>query len=299
MRVLVCGANGFMGGHVAQALRQAGHELIAGVREPDRGRCDQRQIDFVGWQRATSWETCLSGADAVVNTVGVLRDRRHQPMQAIHTEAPRALFEACARQGVRRVIHVSALGIEGNPTLYARTKLAAESALLSLTQAGRVDGTVLRPSIVFGPGGDSSRLFMGLARLPWLCLPGPVIRARVQPIAVGELALGIARLLSPEGARAPRVLNVVGPRPLTLAAFIASLRRQAGHVAARTWPMPDLLTHWSARLGDSFPWAPWCTETLSLLAQDNVADPAPFAACLGRRATDPDHLLGGAPCATR
>lgn len=295
MRVLVCGARGFIGARVAEALQQAGHEVLRGVRAPAMGRADERQVDFVRWRQPEPWRTALAGVDAVINTVGVLRDSRQQPMQAIHAEVPEALFEACARQGVRRVIHISALGIEGNPTLYARSKLAAEAALLDRVQAGRLDGVVLRPSIVFGEGGDSSRLFTLLARLPLLCLPSPVTRARVQPIAVGELAQGMVRLLSPEGAGVQGGLNVVGPRALTLAEFIASLRRQMGHGPARVLPLPDLLTRWSARLGDEVPWAPWCTETLNLLAQDNVAAASAFEQLLGRAATAPDHLLACAP----
>lgn len=291
MRILLCGARGFIGDRVAETLQQAGHEVLRGVRAPTPGRSAERQVDFVNWRAPESWRTALMGVDAVVNAVGVLRDRRGQPMQAIHAEAPEALFEACARQGVRRVIHVSALGIEGNPTLYARTKLAAEAALLERVQAGRLDGVVLRPSIVFGRGGDSSQLFTMLARLPLLCLPAPVIRARVQPVAVGELAQGIAHLLSPQGMAVQGVLNVVGPEALTLAEFIASLRQQMGHGPARVVPLPGLLTRWSARLGDQVPWAPWCTETLALLAQDNVAAASAFEQVLGRPATAPEHLL--------
>ena len=295
MRVLVCGARGFIGARVASALQQAGHDVLLGVRAPAHGQVRERRVDFLRWRQPEDWRTTLVDVGAVVNAVGVLRDSPRQPMQAIHAEVPQALFEACARQGVRRVVHVSALGIEGNPTLYARSKLAAESALLSRVRDGRLDGVVLRPSIVFGEGGDSSRLFTLLARSPLLCLPSPVIRARVQPIAVGEMALGVARLLTPQGAAVQGVLNVVGPEALTLADFIATLRRQMGHGRARVLPLPDLLTRLSARLGDELPWAPWCTETLSLLAQDNVATAAAFEQLLGRSATSPDHLMACAP----
>lgn len=295
MRVLVCGARGFIGAAVVQALRQSGHEVLRGVRDPSEGRPDERRVDFVRWRHPEAWRSALTDLDAVVNTVGVLRNNRQQPMRAIHAEAPEALFEACARQGVRRVIHVSALGIEGNPTLYAHTKLAAEAALVERVQTGRLDGVVLRPSIVFGPGGASSDLFTLLARLPLLCLPSPVIQARVQPVAVTELAQGIAHLLSPEGAWLRGLLNVVGPKPLTLADFIASLRRQMGHGPARVLPLPAALTRLSARLGDHVPWAPWCSETLTLLAQDNVAPPAAFEQVLGRSATAPEQLLVGTP----
>ncbi len=291
MRVLVCGARGFIGTRVLEALERAGHEVLCGVRSPGPGRLTERQVDFVNGSDPEAWRAALTGVDAVVNAVGVLRDRKGQPMQAIHATCPEALFEACARQGVRRVVHVSALGIEGNPTLYARTKLAAEAALLERVQTGRLDGVVLRPSIVFGPSGDSSQLFTLLARLPLVCLPAPVIQARVQPVAVGELAQGIAHLLSSPGMAVQGLLNVVGPEPLTLADFIASLRRQLGHGPARVMPLPGLLTRLSAQLGDHVPWAPWCTETLSLLAQDNVAPASAFAQVLGRTATAPDQLL--------
>jgi len=306
MKVLVCGARGFIGAHIVSALRLAGMEAVEGVRHADSTASATRTVDFIGWRQASQWLPALQGIDAVVNAVGVLRDHPRRPMQAIHAEAPAALFAACAELGVRRVVQVSALGIEGNPTAYALTKLAAEDALQHLVHAQRVAGIIVRPSIVFGAGGDSSQLFTGLARLPVLCLPAPVIRARVQPIAVAELAQGIARLLA-EGDTASSgvhrsvwaqatqgvcpVLKAVGPEPLTLAAFIASLRAQLGHAPAQVLSLPNLLTRWSARLGDLVPWAPWCSETLALLAQDNIASAAAFTDILGRQPTPPDRLL--------
>ncbi len=306
MKVLVCGARGFIGARMVTALRRAGMDVVEGVRHADSAAPATREVDFIGWRQASQWLPALRGIDAVVNAVGVLRDHPRRPMQTIHAEAPAALFEACAQGGVRGVIQVSALGIEGNPTAYARTKLAAENALRQHVQAQRLAGIIVRPSIVFGPGGDSSQLFMGLARLPLLCLPAPVIHARVQPIAISELAQGIARLVSDAPSAsgdAPRsiwqqaaqgacpVLDAVGPAPLTLAAFIASLRKQLGHAPARVLPLPDALTRWSARLGDFVPWAPWCSETLALLAQDNIAPATAFTHILGRQPTPPNCLL--------
>jgi hypothetical protein len=72
---------------------------------------------------------------------------------------------------VQRVVHISALGIEGESTEYARTKLAAERQLLERSERGDLDGIVLRPSVVYGPDGESSRLFDALARLPRLPIP--------------------------------------------------------------------------------------------------------------------------------
>jgi hypothetical protein len=90
------------------------------------------------------------------------------------------------------------------------------------------------------------------------------------------------------------MLTAVGPEPLTLGEFIASLRAQAGRAPARVGTLPDILARWSARAGDLVPFVPWCSETSALLGADNIADPAPFERLLGRRATRFDARLSGA-----
>lgn len=283
MRVLLTGASGFIGQAVAKELAGAGHEVIS------LGRRSVPALDFTQATHPDTWRPHLVGVDAVVNAVGILRDSTRAAMDRIHDAAPRALFEACAQAGVRRVIHISALGIERNPTRYAQTKRAADEALLALTQAGRLDGLVLRPSVVFGKSGASSQLFVALSRLPFLMLPRPVLRARIQPLAVGELAEAIAALL----LRPDRVglIELAGPEALTLAEFIASLRTQRGASPARTWPLPHWATRTSAWLGDQVPISPWCSETLALLATDNVAAPGTLGQWLERPATPPSRLL--------
>lgn len=283
MRILLTGASGFIGKAVAKALARAGHEVIA------VGRRSRPAVDFTRAIHSDAWRPHLAGVEAVVNAVGILRDSARTPMHRIHDAAPRALFEACAQEGVRRVIQISALGIERNPTRYAQTKRAADEALLALNQAGRLSGLVLRPSVVFGKNGASSQLFIALSRLPLLMLPQPVLRARVQPLAVGELAEAIAGLLVRPGSVG--LMELAGPQALTLAGFIASLRAQRGAPPARTWPLPHWATHASAWLGDQVPVSPWCSETLALLATDNVAAPGRLAQLLGRPATPPSGLL--------
>ena len=288
MNVLLCGASGFVGRHIQAALAARGHQVRC------VGRHGQPVLDFRRALHADDWLPHLDGQNAVVNAVGVLRDSRRQPMAAVHDAAPRALFDACTQAGVRRVLHISALGIDGNSTLYARSKLAADAHLLTLTQAGQLDGVVLRPSVVFGLRGQSSRLFLALARLPVLCLPRPVRRARVQPLAVGELAEVVVHLVA---ATAPRgLIELGGPRALGLADFVAALRQQLGHGPARVVGLPDALTTLSARLGDWVPIAPWCSETLALLAQDNVTEPRTLRDLLGREPTPPESLLHLAHC---
>lgn len=288
MNVLVCGARGFVGRAACDALRRRGHRVIAGVSSAS-SRADTLCVDFARDVDAATWRPRLAGIDAVINTVGVLRDSRRRPIAAVHEQAPRALFEACAAVGVRRVVQVSALGIAGSQTAYARTKRAAEEALLAHVAAGRLDGVIVRPSLVFGHGGASSELFLALARLPFLLLPAAVRDTRVQPVAVSELGAVLAALA--EATDRGSTLAAVGPQALALGDFIASLRAQAGRAPARVATLPGALARWSARAGDVVPLSPWCSETLALLDTDNVADPQPFERVLGRRAMRFDALL--------
>ncbi len=279
MKVLVCGAGGFIGRHIVRQLRACGHEVREG-RTPE--------VDFSRDLDAAAWVPRIDGMDAVINAVGVLRDSRARPMNAVHHLAPAALFQACAQQGMRRVIHVSALGIDGNPTLYARSKLRAEATLRELHERGRLAPTILRPSIVFGRGGASSALFMNLARLPVLLLPGAALRARVQPVAVQDLAEAVATLLDADG---PLHLECVGPQQLTLADFIASLRAQLGLRPATVIPLAEWMSRVSARCGDYLPFQPWCSETLALLQQDNVGNDQLFSGLLAQPAIPPQDLV--------
>ncbi|MGM9514135.1 NAD-dependent epimerase/dehydratase family protein [Roseateles sp. DB2] len=293
-RVLVCGAQGFIGRHIVQALREAGFTVRAGVRVASASRLpggvEPCPMDFAQDTRPETWHVRVSDCEAVINAVGVLREQPGQSMDAIHHAVPAALFSACANTGVRRVLQVSALMPPDSRTRYAQSKRQAEAALLALRAEGRLDACVLRPSVVFGEGGASTALFQRLARLPWLPWPAQAVRPRIQPIRVEDLAAACARLLTvPESL--PATLDLVGPERFTLPDFIAALRQAQGRRPAQLLVLPAALGAASARMGDLCPSQPWGSETLALLGADNIADAAPLQALLGRT---PRSVLEGA-----
>ena len=149
MRILLTGATGFVGHHVAQALAAAGHEVVGCSRHrneslhrwPDLGWI---KADFTADLSPDAWRPRLTGFQAVINTAGLVRERPGQSFEAVNFEAPLALFRACAERGPRRVIQLSAPDCERDPRGYAATKLLAERALASLD----LDWTIVRASLM-------------------------------------------------------------------------------------------------------------------------------------------------------
>src|SRR5690606_7951177 len=128
----------------------------------------------------------------------------------IYHRAPQALFEAAAQNGVKRVIQISALGADTGTTPYFRTKKAADDVLPGLG----IDYVIVQPSIVFGPGGGSARLFSNMVRLPLIPLPGAG-NQRIQPVFIDDLVDVVIAILESSDPPATRI-PVDGPEALTL-----------------------------------------------------------------------------------
>ncbi|MEN9844294.1 MAG: hypothetical protein RLZZ612_2123 [Pseudomonadota bacterium] len=285
MNVLLLGATGFLGRHIAHALHAQGHEVLIPTL-PHGERFNLAQMCT-----PAAWHSQLQSGvgpdlvpDAVINAVGVLRERAGQPMHAVHALAPIALFTACAELGIRRVIQISALGIDGIATPYAQTKREADAALLALVEQGRLDAVVLRPSIVLGEGGASTALFNTLARWPLLVWPRRARQCQVQPLSVQDVAWGCTRLLVDQ-AEVTGVLAAVGEERASVPDWVALIRALHGHQPATVCTLPDAWAALSARGGDAIPVTPWGRNTWALLAQDNTAEAEAWRRVLGRPAS--------------
>lgn len=275
MRVLVTGAGGFIGSHLVAALHAAGHEVVAGVRDPEpvRRRLPVAAAIAVDFNRDTdpeTWLPRLGGVDAVVNAVGILQTRRGQSAEAVHHLAPAALFEACERAGVRRVIHLSAISADAAAgTPYAVTKLAGEEAL----RERDLDWVVLRPSLVYGEGSyGGTSLLRGLAGLPFVVpLVGRGEQA-FQPLHVDDLAALVAALVA-DRSIGRETLSPAGPDVLSLRQLLAHLRAWLGYPPAPFLEVPPALVRALARLGDLVGARTLNSTALRQLDYGNVAPP--------------------------
>ncbi|MYM28881.1 NAD(P)H-binding protein [Duganella sp. CY15W] len=291
MKVLILGATGLIGSHALQALRMAGCTAVGLSRRRPVGESPAawREADAGCMVAEQDWLPLLAGFDAVVNCVGILRETRDDDFDRLHRAAPVAMFAACERLGVRRVVQLSALGSQPDAaTGYWRSKGMADADLL----ARDLDATVIRPSLVYGEHGASSIVLRMLATLPILTMP-MAYRARVQPIHVDDLAEVIVRLVMVERA-IPGVLAVVGPRATSLAGYLADLRRgmQAAPALVLALPMP--LARVVARVTARMPSGVLTPESLLMLEQSadgsNTADAHATGALLGRPLRDPAHF---------
>ena len=222
----------------------------------------------------------------VVNAVGILRETKEQRFDILHGAAPRALFEACVAAGVRRVVQISALGADaGAHSAYHLSKRAADEFLLGLPLAA----VVVQPSLVYGPGGASARLFTGLASLPLIPLPGDGAQA-IQPVHVDDLIEAIAALAEGDGYTGQRV-PLVGPRPTTLRHFLADLRRALGLGPARFLAVPRPLVRLGATLGQHLPGSLLDQDSLAMLERGNTAPADTITGILGRAPRAPGDFI--------
>jgi len=282
MRVLLTGASGFIGSRLAAALADGGHEVLCAVRDvrsAERRQPRYRYVaaDFARDHDAAVWRPRLDGVDLVINAVGILRESREQRFEAIHVRAPQALFAACVAAGVPRVLQLSALGADEQArSRYHLSKRAADTALRALP----LSGLIVQPSLVYGPGGSSARLFTGLASLPLIPLPGRG-EQRVQPIHVDDLIAALLRLIEQRAAGSRRIA-LVGPQALSLRALLATLRTALGLGRAHFLPLPLPLVRLGAGLGRLLPASLLDAETLAMLERGNTADASDTARLLGR-----------------
>ncbi len=216
--VVVFGGSGFIGKQVVRALAKRGARVRVVMRRPHLGHelrvaGDVGQVQLVqgNVRFPESVERALDGADAAVNLVAVLNESGKQSFEALHVEGARAIAEACAKRGVRRLVHISALGASPGGAKYARTKYRGERAVLEQMSGA----TILRPSLVFGAEDAFFNRFAAMAQtmsalpLGFLPLIGGG-KTRFQPIFVGDVADAVCAALEKHDARG-RVYELGGP----------------------------------------------------------------------------------------
>jgi len=277
-RVFVTGATGFVGHAVVQALCAEGHWVRCLVRrgsEPElRGLTAFERVegDVMAPQ---SLEEGMAGCDAVIHLVGAIREHRAEQatFERLHVRATLNVLDAAEGAGVRRFVHMSALGARASSSArYHRTKWTAEEAV----RASALHWTVFRPSVIYGRGDHFfSTLAAMVRRLPLVPVVGTG-RQRLQPVAVEHVARAFARAVTRE-ATVKQTFEVGGPDAVSVVQLLDLIGRTLGRRRVFKVFVPPALIAWLSRV-PGFPIGP---EQLLVLQEDNVCDARPFYAAFG------------------
>jgi len=301
MRVAVIGGTGFVGSYLIDQLVESGMKPVVLLRPGSEGKlrhadaCEQVSGDL---SDAEALDQLLQGADAVIYSVGILRENpgRGITFDELQRAAPIRVMQAAQQAGIRRFLLMSANGVDADSTPYQSSKLAAERALWE----SDLDGTVFRPSVIFGDprGRDefASSLTRDIIAAP---LPAPLFfeglslreagRFELSPVHVRDVAAAFVKSLS-EPDTIGQTFELGGPETLSWQAILGRLAEATGRRKLML-PAPAMGIAAVATLLDRFEFFPITRDQLRMLMQGNACsddalrslgiEPTPF---------DPEHL---------
>lgn len=271
--VALTGATGFVGRHVLRSLLAAGHRVRALARHPGKLVAADARIHTVQGDLFddTAIHELVDGADAVVHLVGIIMEvpRKGQTFQRVHTQATQRLLGAAKQAGVKRWVHMSALGSRANAvSRYHQTKWLAEQLL----RDSGMDFTLFRPSIIHGPDGE----FMQMVKGFWCNLFPPFVpyfgreasAGRLQPVWVEDVARCFTQALT-NSHTVGETYGMGGPNVYTW----QNLYRVCGeHLeAARHKPIVGLPL-WYVRMIAGKPGVPFNQDQVIMSQEDSICE---------------------------
>jgi dihydroflavonol-4-reductase len=258
VRVLVTGATGFTGGHLARTLAVRGYEVLALVRDRQRGsELAAAGVTLVAGdlRDVSTWRAALTGVDVVHNTAALYR--RAAPSDAVYRRvnalAVEDLVTGAADAGVRRVVHCSTVGVHGHVEqppadedaplrpgdVYQQTKVEGERLAREAAARAGIELTIARPSGIYGPGDRRLlKLFRGVVRRRFVILGDGRIFYHLAYI--DDVVEGL-RLCGEVPGAAGRTYILAGERAPTLNELVALIAEEAGvqprGVHLPVWPV--------------------------------------------------------------
>ena len=295
-QVAVLGGTGFVGHAVCEHLVErsggAGGRIVVPTRRLRHGLALQSlptvQLVQASVHDDRDLARVLAGCEAVVHLVAILHGSEAE-FERVHVQLPQRVAAACKAAGVRRVVHVSALGVAPDaPSRYLRSKAAGEQ----VWRESGLDVTVLRPSVIFGARDRFLNLFAQLQALaPFVPLGGA--HARFQPVWVEDVAEAVVRCLD-QPATIGQVFECAGPQQFTLADLVRLAGRLSGHPRP-VLPLPGALARLQALVMECLPGEPLMSrDNVDSMQVPNVATPGqPGLEALGVQASGVEGVAAG------
>ncbi len=273
--VCVFGGSGFVGRHLAAALAREGWHITVPTRDPARARhlspIPSLRLVAADVHDPAQLTALCRGKPVVVNLIGILNERGRDGsgFARVHVEFARKLVEACRRQGVQRLLQMSALNADAlrGTSHYLRSKGQAEQVIRD--QSGPdLRWTIFRPSVIFGRGDDFVNRFARLLRLIPVGLPLARAGSRFAPVWVEDVVAAMMRTID-DAATAGECYELCGPEQLTLGEIVRLVRDRLG-LSRAIVGIPDFAARIQAAICDFVPGKPFSTDNYRSLLVDSV-----------------------------
>jgi uncharacterized protein YbjT (DUF2867 family) len=274
MNILITGASGFIGRNLIASLLESNHSITACIHKSELPfDIKIYKIDFAQMLKITDWLPLLIGIDVVINCVGIIAQNRKHSFDVMHHLAPVALFKACEKTHVKRIIQVSALGADDSAMVnYHKSKKHADVYLRSCS----LEWFVLRPSLIYGEEGKSYTFFKRLSNLPLIPLMGDGEQL-IQPISINRMVAVIEKCI--ESKQTSKTIDVVGDKPISYKQWMQQLRSKKA--AARFIKIPMNLMKFLSWLLSPLNLQLLSKDNLTMLEQNNVSDVLPLNEFMG------------------
>ena len=278
--ITVLGGTGFLGTRLVARLIKDGHQVTVLSRDREQHKhllvlpgLTLKNCDVYNEAQLSEY---FRGRDVVINLVGILNERGFggTGFRRAHTELTRSVLLAARSAGVTRLLQVSALKAAADaPSYYLRSKGVAEQLIRDSNFA--LDWTILKPSVMFGPGDSFLSRFAGLLAAVPLIFPLAKPNARFQPVLVDDVIEALLRCLH-GGAANRQTLELGGPQIYSLRDIVGLVAKLTGQ---RRWivGLPDAVAYLQALAMNFVPGRPFSSDNYRSLTVDSVCADDGFA----------------------
>lgn len=294
MKVLILGGSGFVGSNLTRRLAREGHQITVATRYAPGCKhlwvvpqATIRQFDPFDSDRLVEE---LRGHDVAINLVGILNERGFggAGFRRVHVELVETIIDACVEADVPRLIQMSGLNAGRGESHYLKTRGEGEARVRAANRDGRLEGTILRASTIFGPDDSFLNRFAGLLKISPL-LPMARPQAKFAPVFVDDVVEAFMRVLTDDD-RAGQIYELCGSEEWALIDIVRWLRDEL-ELRRIVIGLPDVLGRLQGLAFDFVPGKPFSSDNYKSLQLDSVCQNNGFKA-LGIRP------WGLAECAT-
>ena len=288
MNILILGGTGFVGRSICNKLVADGHTLSVPTRKRDNARelfaLPTVTVEEADIHEFATLRRLAKGKHAVINLVGILNEKKSGGFERAHVTLTHNIIDACKAAGVKRYLHMSALGAAADaPSIYQQTKARAEKLV---TDSG-LNATIFAPSVIFGAGDSFLNKFAQLVGLlppflPFAPMILPGASAKFQPVWVDDVARAFALSLNDASTYGER-FELTGPTVYSLKQLVAHVMQLANN-RHPIIGLPGIVTSALASVMQFVPTQPLTPDNVKSMSVDNVSS-APWPAFLGNRAT--------------